>query len=110
MEKLNLYLEELNTYNWDILFSGECCDFHMNVISNRHIYETVCSRGTCMYILNKGVCSILKNIVNKEEKIMKPIDHWFNDMNRKYKLKYFWSEPELVLQGSEIGLYKSSIR
>ena len=110
MSKLYQYLEELNKYSWDVLFSGGCCDLHINQIHNKHIYESNGSRGTCMYILNKGVCNKLKNIINKETQIIKPIDHWFNDMNKKYGLKYFWSEPELVIQGSEIGLFKSVIR
>ena len=110
LTKLKQYLEELNKFSWDILFSGGCCDLHINKIHNKHIYETIGSRGTCMYILNKGVCNKLKDIINKETQIIKPIDHWFNDMNKKYGLKYFWSEPELVIQGSEIGLFKSVIR
>jgi glycosyl transferase family 25 len=110
MDKLTQYLDELNKYSWDVLFSGGCCDLHVNSVENKHIYESNGSRGTCMYVLNKGVCSKLKNIIEKETQIIKPIDHWFNDMGHKYNLKYYWSEPELVIQGSEIGLFKSVIR
>jgi glycosyl transferase family 25 len=110
MDKLLQYLDELNKYSWDVLFSGGCCDLHINSVVNKHIYESNGSRGLCMYVLNKGVCSKLKNIFEKEILIIKPIDHWFNYIKEKYRLKYYWSEPELVIQGSEIGLFKSVIR
>jgi hypothetical protein len=63
-----------------------------------------------MYILNKGVSSKINKIFNNEIFINKSIDWWFNIINPKYNLKYLWSEPTLVSQGSEIGIYKSSIR
>lgn len=109
-EKLDSYLNELETMEWDIVFSGECCDLHHKKESNKIFYESTGSRGTCMYILNKGVCKKLNDIVNKEKQIIKPIDHWFNDMKLKYNLKYYWSEPTLVFQGSETGIFKSVIR
>lgn len=111
INKLNEYINEINKYNWDVLFSGGCCDLHTNnLVPEKHIYQASGSRGTCMYVLNKGVCTRLANIVKKENQIIKPIDHWFNDIKEKYGLRYFWSEPELVIQGSETGLFKSVIR
>jgi GR25 family glycosyltransferase involved in LPS biosynthesis len=36
-----------------------------------------------------------------------PIDFYFQVLLRKYKAISFWTEPELFLQGSEIGSYDS---
>ena len=67
-----------------------------------------------MYILNIGICNKLLNIFNEETSnnntINKPIDHWFNQIQSKYNLKYLWSEPTLVSQGSETKLFTSSLR
>ena len=63
-----------------------------------------------MYILNVGVCKKILNIIDIEPSINKPIDHWFNLIQHKYNLKYYWSEPVLVKQGSEIGIFNSAIR
>jgi GR25 family glycosyltransferase involved in LPS biosynthesis len=109
-QKLQKYITELDNYDWDILFCGECCNLHETVILNKLFYPQTFSRGTCMYILNKGVSSKINKIFNNEIFINKSIDWWFNIINPKYNLKYLWSEPTLVSQGSEIGIYKSSIR
>jgi hypothetical protein len=109
-DKLKKYLDELAIMEWDIVFSGECCNLHVKSESDKIFYESNYSRGTCMYILNRGVCKKLHDIINNEIYITKPIDHWFNDMKIKYNLKYYWSEPTLVYQGSEIGIFNSAIR
>jgi GR25 family glycosyltransferase involved in LPS biosynthesis len=112
LNKLNQYIEEINQYDWDILFSGDCCNLHIDdgLSEEKHIYKIARSRGTCMYVLNKGVCKKLRDIISSETDIYKPIDHWFNYAITKYGLNSFWSEPALVSQGSEMGLFSSAIR
>ena len=103
----------MNQYDWDILFSGDCCNLHIDgykMSDVKHIYNKSGSRGTCMYVLNKGVCKKLKDIISSETNICEPIDHWFNYAILKYGLRSFWSEPALVSQGSEMGIFKSAIR
>jgi len=113
LNKLNQYIEEMNQYDWDILFSGDCCNLHIDVdkmSDGKHIYNKSGSRGTCMYVLNKGVCKKLRYIICSETNICEPIDHWFNYVIVKYGLRSFWSEPALVSQGSEMGIFMSAIR
>jgi GR25 family glycosyltransferase involved in LPS biosynthesis len=110
-EHLANYIELLKTKTWDVAFTGECCNIHAkNIVQGQIFYDWPGSRGTCMYILNAGVCKKLYDIFNQENKIVLAIDHWFNLIGKKYGLKYFLSEPTLVYQGSELGLYKSAIR
>jgi len=110
-EHLANYIEILREKTWDVAFTGECCNIHAkNVVQGQHFYDSTGSRGTCMYIINSGVCKKLYNIFNQEPKILLAIDHWFNLIGKKYGIKYFVSEPTLVYQGSELGLYKSAIR
>lgn len=108
--KLEQYLTELGSMEWDVVFTGECCGIHSQVEPNKTFYDSNGSRGTCMYILNRGVCKKLNDIVNAESTITLPVDHWFNYINSKYNLKYYHSEPTLVSQGSEIGIFPSAIR
>jgi GR25 family glycosyltransferase involved in LPS biosynthesis len=110
-EHLANYLKILSTKKWDVAFTGECCNIHAkNIVQDQFFYESNSSRGTCMYIVNSGVCQKLYNIFNQEPRITLAIDHWFNKIGTKYELKYLYSEPTLVYQGSELGLYKSTIR
>jgi GR25 family glycosyltransferase involved in LPS biosynthesis len=110
-ERLSNYIDILRAKTWDVVFTGECCDIHAkNIIQDQFFYESSGSRGTCMYIVNRGVCKKLYDIFNQETQITLPIDFWFNLIGPKYNVKYFYSEPTLVYQGSELGLYKSSIR
>lgn len=110
-DHLEKYINILNTKTWDVAFTGECCDIHSkNIVQDQFFYESTGSRGTCMYIVNRGVCRKLYDIFNHETKITLAIDHWFGFICSRYKMKFFHSEPTLVYQGSELGLYKSSIR
>ena len=110
-EKLNIYIKELDKINnWDIIFTADCCNLHVPKCKDELFYSTNKNRGTCMYILNKGVCKKILNIFHIEQKINKPIDLWFNIIQKKYNMTYYWSEPTIVQQGSEIGIFKSALR
>jgi len=110
MERLNTCLLQLKNENWDVLFSGECCGLHCDVEPGKCIKATNTSRGTCMYVLNFGVGKRFYEIFNAKGVIHSPIDWWFNFIKPEYGLNYFWSEPTLVEQGSDNGLFKSSLR
>lgn len=109
-EKLEAYVRELESMEWDVAFTGECCQLHKKREPGRVFYESTGSRGGCMYLLNHGVNRKFRIFFETEPRVYYAIDHWFNRMHEKYPLKYFWSEPTLVHQGSEIGMYASTIR
>jgi GR25 family glycosyltransferase involved in LPS biosynthesis len=103
--------EANNNGDWDLIFSGECCNLHYKNIENeKNLYRTNFSRGTCMYIININTTNKLIEIFNSEKKIIKPIDHWFNYILDKYNMISYWSEPTIVMQGSEINVFPSSLR
>ena len=79
--KLEMYLNDLNNYEWDVVFTAECSDHHYpNIQDNKLFYGYLDSgsRGTCMYILNKGACRKYYELYNNENNIDVPIDFWFN--------------------------------
>ena len=43
------------------------------------------------------------------DKINLPIDFWLNKVIADNKLKVYWSEPTIVSQGSQTGLFELSI-
>ena len=108
MNKMNLCISQLEQVEWDVLFSGECCNLHYKPESGKNIKKSIGSRGTCMYILNTGVGKKLYNIFNSQPVISNQIDWWFNKIMVDNKLQYYWSEPTLVSQGSD-GLFKTAI-
>jgi GR25 family glycosyltransferase involved in LPS biosynthesis len=109
LEKLKYYLNNLPKI-WDVIFPGECCELNIKEESNKIFYKTPISRGTCMYILNINTSNKIINIINNLKIINKPIDHFFDYLHKYYNFEYYWTEPILVLQGSELGIFKSSIR
>jgi GR25 family glycosyltransferase involved in LPS biosynthesis len=111
-----IYIEKIineanNNGIWDLIFSGDCCNLHYkNVENDKNLYKTDHSRGTCMYIININTTNKLLEIFNLEKRIIKPIDHWFNYILYKYNLISYWSEPTIVMQGSEMNIFPSSLR
>ncbi len=110
LEKCFVELDELGD-SWDVAFTGECANLHVPKTSDKFFYKSILgSRGTCMYIINKNKSSLILKVYNEDGKINKPIDHWFNKTFLNGKLRFLYSEPTLVEQGSEIGVFKSAIR
>ena len=111
-----MYIEKIineanNNGIWDLIFSGDCCNLHYkNVENDKNLYKTNSSRGTCMYIININTTNKLLEIFNLEKRISEPIDHWFNYILYKYNLISYWSEPTIVMQGSEMNIFSSSLR
>jgi GR25 family glycosyltransferase involved in LPS biosynthesis len=111
-----IYIEKIineanNNGIWDLIFSGDCCNLHYkNVENDKNLYKTNHSRGTCMYIININTTNKLLEIFNLEKRIINPIDHWFNYILYKYNLISYWSEPTIVMQGSEMNIFPSSLR
>jgi GR25 family glycosyltransferase involved in LPS biosynthesis len=109
INKLNNYLDNLPN-SWDILFTCECSNLRSpDITSDKIYYESETSRGTCMYILNKGVSRKLLDIFNNEQETSYAIDWWLNKIKDENNLIYYWSEPTIAIQGSELGIYPSSI-
>lgn len=95
---------------WDVLFLGACVGMHVNnVDTQRVLYRMNRSRGACMYVLNYDSCVKLLMAFNRCSVIDCPFDHWLNEVIEKMNLVCYWSEPVLVEQGSELGLFKSSL-
>lgn len=110
-ENFNHYLNEfLNNLpnDFDCIFMSSCCDLkpkHNNVV-NKYFYEEETSRCTTAYLIKKETCEKILSIANYTA----PIDWHLNFIKVKLGLKFYWTDPIIVLQGSEKDIYKSNLR
>jgi len=121
IEKINNYITELPK-DYDMLFIGDGCNLHIEqdkLIPNKYIYEKClyptswggdgAGRCTDSYLVNKECAkTICKYINNLSYKINLPFDWWLNIAARDNKFKVYWSEPTIVTQGTQNGLFLSS--
>lgn len=115
LQHLHNCIEQLPE-DWDIVFGGECADLHeWNRIGGQLVYPRETSRGTCFYIINSRCLNKVVSYFDESDKVSCAIDWWFNHIYlndnslNDNSYKYFWTEPTLVRQGSELGWFKKSI-
>jgi len=118
---LNEYMIQIPK-DYDMLFIGNGCNLHIEkskLISNQNIYEKClyptswggdgASRCTDSYIISKKCANTLCEYINNLKcKINLPSDWWINVSARDNNFKVYWSEPTIVKQGTQNGLFVSS--
>ena len=68
------------------------------------------TRCTDSYIVsNKCAKQLCNYIANLQYKINLPIDWWLNLADTHNNFNIYWAEPTIVTQGSQNGIYKSSL-
>ena len=121
-EKLNKYILELPK-DYDMLFIGNGCNLHIEkdkLIPDKYIYHKClyptywggdgASRCTDSYLISKKCAIKLCDYISKllPGSINLPSDWWLNVAARDNNFKVYWAEPNIVTQGTESGLFKSS--
>lgn len=100
VNKLNNYTKDLPK-DYDLLWIGSCCNLHSKKIENdKHIYMENGSRCTHGYMISLG-CAKLMVEFHKINNL--PCDFMFNEAIKKYNLKNYWLEPDLVSQNTKFG-------
>jgi len=117
IETFDKYMAELPA-DFDMLFIGNGCNLHMNDITDKCIYEKClyptswggdgAARCSDSYVVNKKCAIKLSEYISKS-KINVGIDWWINIAARDNNFKVYWSEPTIVTQGSQNGLFKREI-
>lgn len=98
--------------DWDVIFIGNGCDLHIPVEQQKphtvaYKKEHPASKCTDSYIIKRtAVEKILKTIIP----FCFPIDFELNYQMFINDLNVYWWEPTIVKQGSQNGLYGSSIQ
>ena len=118
IETLNKYMTQLPD-NYDMLFIGDGCNLHIEnhrLIPNQNVYEKCVWEGdgaikcTDSYIISRNCATkICEYIDNLKTKINLPVDWWLNVAARDNLFKIYWVEPTIVTQGSQNGLFETSL-
>lgn len=100
--------------DWDMIFMGEGCGikFIKEKIKKGHkinefCYEVKGTNGTEAYLIKK---EIAQKLINSMEKFVLPVDWEIEHQLQNMDVKVIWWFPSLFYQGSENGIYKSSLR
>lgn len=100
--------------NWDMLFIGNGSKLHVNsklIIPGKYIYKMNSTRCMDSYLIsNKCAKLILQRLNQPNYTIISPVDWWLNHVIKNNNFNVYWSEPTIVKQGSETGLFKSVLR
>tara|TARA_Y100000768_G_C23978627_1_gene684440 strand:- start:296 stop:994 length:699 start_codon:yes stop_codon:yes gene_type:complete len=133
-DKLEIYLSQLPE-DYDMLFIGNGCNLHIpnnKIQPNKYIYfknniPIACqldiknwnvnwgigvARCTDSYLISKNCANKILNYfnnINIENSINHPIDFWLNDIIKILNLNIYWAEPTIISQGTQCGIFKSSI-
>lgn len=107
----NEYLEKTPN-DWDVIFLGNCC--------NLRVPKEFLEEGKIAYLKEhpSSKCAdsflIKKSMAEKISKTMKPfrtISDWeYSYQFYLHNAKVYWWDPPLISQGSETGLFKTTLR
>jgi GR25 family glycosyltransferase involved in LPS biosynthesis len=115
---LDNYMSQLPS-DWDMLFIGDACDFHIPVTTpDRNVYfksreQTSwgghgATRSASSYVVTKKCAERIADYAKKGH-VFHMIDHWLNHVIRELNLNVYWAEPTIVKPGSEIGMFQRSL-
>jgi hypothetical protein len=81
------------------------------LVDGKFIYENETTRCLDSYLISRKCCKIILEKLNLPNyTILCPVDHWLNFVIRNNNFKVLWTEPTIVTQGSEKGIFKSTLR
>jgi GR25 family glycosyltransferase involved in LPS biosynthesis len=115
------YLSQLPSH-YDMLFIGDGCNLHIQphkLVPRQFIYEKGlypttwggdgAGRCTDSYLVSKKCATQLCDYIDHlPYKISQNIDWWLNVAARDNQFSIYWSEPTIVTQGTQSGLFNSS--
>lgn len=111
IELLNKYLMMLfnsSSIKWDMLSIGAGMNKHYPIIErNKFFYVSKEMRCLDSFVINE---TGMQFIVNNLKQIKLPIDEHFDIFVKENKLRLLWLEPTLVVQGSQTGINRTTIR
>ena len=127
-DTLRVYVEEANGVSdvrdvrdaskYDMLFIGCGYNLHINkevIEENKHIYKNTYTRATDSYVITsrcaKKLCDYYEAAVVATAAcpITLPINLWLNKAILDKGLNVYWCEPTIVSQGSQSGLFETSL-
>jgi len=97
VEEFNSYTKELPN-DYDLLWVGSCCGLHApNITIDKHIYQIEGSRCTHAYLISLKCAKYMVEYLKENNS---PCDFMFNEAIKKFSLKNYWLEPDLISQNN----------
>jgi glycosyl transferase family 25 len=116
------YTKQLSP-TYDMLFVGNGCNLHIQknkwrkgqYIYRKALFPTPgegdgASRCLDSYLMSQKCAARLCEYVKRQSKIKLAVDWWLNVASRDNQFEVYWAEPTLVTQGSQTGLFPSSLQ
>lgn len=101
----NIAVALYESQQFDFTFLSSCCDLHVPKVRAGLLQPSSTSRSVCGYIVRSDC---LERVIAACEPFIDVIDWQLNHIREELKLRYAWSEPSIVIQGSEKE-YKSNL-
>lgn len=102
----NIALALIESKDYDFVFLSSCCNTSVPRFLPGLLQESSASRSVCGYIVRSRN---LKKVIKACEPFIDVIDWQLNHIRQQLGLRYAWSEPALIEQGSET-VYKSNLQ
>jgi GR25 family glycosyltransferase involved in LPS biosynthesis len=108
---LDVFVDKLSEIptNWDWVFFGTGCNLSIDgtgFVENTNRFKSKCTDS--MLVHPRAAKKFLNDVQSTSAYL--PIDWELNYRFLKLDMNVYWHEPGLVVQGSELGIYKSEIR
>jgi hypothetical protein len=105
--RFNSYLAETPT-DWDLVFIGSGCGLRIDKEDGKRVYKKSNPSTKCAdsYLITY---SAAKKILEGIAPFTLPVDHELNYWLHYYDLNVYWWEPPIARQGSQTGIYKSTL-
>ncbi len=104
-KQFNEYLRHLPA-DFDLAFLGESCGARLPLTENSHFVRASSCRSVSGYIVTQNCARLFCKHLGR---IDKPIDLKLNVIIGGQGLNCYWSEPPLLGNGSEQGIFKHSL-
>lgn len=102
----NILLAINESRQFDFTFLSSCCNLHAPRLKPGLLQDSLTSRSVCGYIVRSDN---LEKVIRACEPFIDVIDWQLNHIRQELGLRYAWSEPAIVSQGSEKE-YKSNLQ
>jgi len=114
---INNFSKNFNEYlhdtpkDWDFIFIGSGCDLRIPIEKRNknkaYVKEHPASKCTDSFIISLQAAN---KICNSMKTITLPIDFELNYQMSFNDLKIYWWDPPIVMQGSQVNLFRSEIQ
>ena len=111
-EHLNRFLDEADQFDHPYSVQIGCAN-NMFVPSRllepgRHLYPADQVRATDSFIINLAAARLRLEWLERN-KFFEPPDHLYNRTDRALGIRFYWSDPTIVEQGSMNGMFQSTL-